>query len=130
MTVIAQRARFISSSLVVGSDCVHSCNFTRSRETLSLTYVIHRVFSFSIFYRIRYYHDFIILSLFVILSVYHILVCCLILIAVIAVFSQIFNFRLNFIPVSVVGCTFSYFTSSSSSSIKYTLVLVIVVSVD
>ena len=127
MTVIAQRARFISSSLVVGSDCVHSCNFTRSRETL--TYVIHRVFSFSIFYRIRYYHDFIILSLFVILSVYHILVCCLILIAVIAVFSQIVNFRLNFIPVSVVGCTFSYFTSSSSS-IKYTLVLVIVVSVD
>ena len=103
MTVIAQRARFISSSLVVGSDCVHSCNFTRSRETL--TYVIHRVFSFSIFYRIRYYHDFIILSLFVILSVYHnILVCCLILIAVIAVFPQIVNFRLNFIPVSVVGC--------------------------
>ena len=93
------------------------------------TYVIHRVFSFSIFYRIRYYHDFIILSLFVILSVYHILVCCLILIAVIAVFPQIVNFRLNFIPVSVVGCTFSYFTSSSSS-IKYTLVLVIVVSVD
>ena len=127
MTVIAQRARFISSSLVVGSDCVHSCNFTRFQE--NLTYVIHRVFSFSIFYRIRYYHDFIILSLFVILLVYHILVCCLILIAVIAVFSQIVNFRLNFIPVSVVGCTFSYFTSSSSS-IKYTLVLVIVVSVD
>ena len=126
MTVIAQRARFISSSLVVGSDCVHSCNFTRSRETL--TYVIHRVFSFCIFYRIRYYHDFIILSLCVILSVYHILVCCLIFIAVIAVISQIVNFRLNFIPVSVVGCTFSYFTSSSS--IKYTLVLVIVVSVD
>ena len=125
MTVIAQRARFISSSLVVGSDCVHSCNFTRSRETLN-TYLCN---SFSIFYRIRYYHDFIILSLCVILSVYHILVCCLILIAVIAVFSQIVNFRLNFIPVSVVGCTFSYFTSSSSS-IKYTLVLVIVVSVD
>ena len=114
MTVIAQRARFISSSLVVGSDCVHSCNFTRSRETL--TYVIHWVFSFCIFYRIRYYHDFIILSLCVILSVYHIyiLVCCLIFIAVIAVFSQTVNFRLNFIPVSVVGCTFSYFTSSSS----------------
>ena len=72
-------------------------------KLLTLTYAIHsgmhRVFSFSIFYRIRYYHDFIILSLCVILSVYHILVCCLILIAVIAVFSQIVNFssRLYFL---------------------------------
>ena len=45
-----------------------------------------------------------ILSSRVILSVYYILVC-LILIAVFAVFSQILKFRLDFIPVSVVGCT-------------------------
>ena len=48
-----------------------------------------------------------ILSLRVILSVYHILVC-LILIAVFAVFSQVIKFRLDFIPVSVVGCTLHY----------------------
>ena len=45
-----------------------------------------------------------ILSSRVILSVYHILVC-MILIAVFSVFSQILKFRLDFIPVLVVGCT-------------------------
>ena len=45
-----------------------------------------------------------ILSSRVILSVYHILVC-MILIAVFSVFSQILKFRLDFIPVSLVGCT-------------------------